>query len=91
VVTDPGGAQFANVHDLVDATNAINAKAAQSGGVGVPLDDVQADGPGFARHFANADIYFSAAAGAHEVHGAIRDKYNSLGGAAGTLGLPLTD
>ncbi len=78
-------------HELIDATNAINAKAAALGGAGVPLADVEAAGAGFVGRFVNADIYFSPATGTHEVHGAIRDKYNALGGAAGPLGLPLTD
>ena len=58
---------------------------------GVPFGDVDVSGTGFVRRFTNVDIYFSAVTGAHEVHGAIRDKYNDLGGASGLLGLPLTD
>ena len=58
---------------------------------GAPSADVDAAGTGFLRSFLNADIYFSPETGAHEVHGAIRDKYNTRGGAAGPLGLPLTD
>ncbi len=91
VVTDPSGSHVPNAHDIIDATNSINAKAAELGAVGVPFGDVHPDGTGFVRRFVNADIYFSRATGAHEVHGAIRDRYNALGGAAGALGLPLTD
>jgi hypothetical protein len=76
---------------LIDAEQAINAKAAALGWAGAPTADVDAAGAGFLRSFVNADIYFSPQTGAHEVHGAIRDKYNALGGAAGPLGLPLTD
>jgi LGFP repeat len=77
---------------LIDAGNAINAKAAELGWSGAPAGDVEAAaGAGFLRNFQNADIYVSAQTGAHEVHGAIRDKFNALGGAAGGLGLPLTD
>jgi LGFP repeat len=76
---------------MIDARNAINAKAAELGWAGAPADDVNPAGTGFVRSFLNADIYFSPQTGAHEVHGAIRDKYNVLGGAAGVLGLPLTD
>src|SRR5687768_17194150 len=76
---------------LIDAEHAINAKAAALGWAGAPTADVDAAGAGFLRSFVNADIYFSPQTGAHEVHGAIRDKYNALGGAAGPLGLPLTD
>jgi LGFP repeat-containing protein len=76
---------------MIEARNAINAKAAELGWAGPPADDVGPAGSGFLRSFLNADIYFSPHTGAHEVHGAIRDKYNTLGGAAGVLGLPLTD
>ena len=37
VVTDPGGSQFASVHEFIDATNAINAKAAELGGCRGPV------------------------------------------------------
>lgn len=76
---------------LIDAGHAIDAKAAALGWAGAPSADVDAAGPGFVRSFANADVYFSPETGAREVHGAIRDKYDALGGAAGPLGLPLSD
>jgi hypothetical protein len=76
---------------LIEATHAINAKAAELGWAGAPFADVDAAGAGFVRRFANADIYFSPQTGAHEVHGAIREKYDTLGGAASPLGLPVTD
>ena len=38
-----------------------------------------------------ATIYWSAATGAHEVHGAIRDKWLAAGGPAGFVGLPTSD
>ncbi|MBO0883623.1 MAG: aryl-sulfate sulfotransferase, partial [Mycobacterium sp.] len=46
---------------------------------------------GLAEDFAGGTIYWSAATGAHEVHGDIRDRYNALGGAGGFLGLPTSD
>jgi hypothetical protein len=48
---------------------------------------------GYGMQFPNCDIYYSAATGAHEVHGDIRAKYNSLGGDDSRLklGLPVTD
>jgi LGFP repeat len=92
VISGPGTSPFGNAHDMIDALNAINAKAAQLGWAGAPLEsDVQPEGGGFVRHFENADIYFSKATGAYEVNGAIRDKYNILGASEGLLGLPLTD
>lgn len=49
------------------------------------------NGKGSFRHFAGGSIYWTAAAGAHEVHGAIRDKWASLGWETGYLGFPTTD
>jgi hypothetical protein len=84
-------APFESVLELTESRNAINAKAAELGWVGAPFDDIEWVRIGFVRRFVNADIYVSPSTGAHEVHGAIRDKFNTLGGAAGPLGLPLTD
>ena len=50
-----------------------------------------ADGIGQYRDFQNASVYWSPDTGAHEVHGAIRDKWLSLGGPGGELGYPLTE
>lgn len=44
---------------------------------------------GRGQHFARGDIYWSTATGAHEVYGAILDRYLRMGGAAGPLGLPV--
>src|SRR5262245_57058659 len=41
--------------------------------------------------YQGGSIYWSDATGAHEVHGAIRDKWHSLGTEGGFLGYPLTD
>ncbi len=70
-VNDPTGPLLVLLQQLADAGNAINAKAAQLGGVGIPFADVDVAGTGFVRRFTNADIYFSPATGAHEVNGAI--------------------
>src|SRR5262245_49425731 len=43
------------------------------------------------RHFQGGSIVWSPQTGAYEVHGAIRDKYATLGWARGLLGYPLTD
>ena len=76
---------------LIAAEAAITAKAVALGNAGPPVGDVESVGNGFFRRFANDDIYFSPATDAHEVHGAIREKYGQLGGAGGVLGYPLTD
>lgn len=76
------------------AAGAINAKASSLGygsqdGVGV--EDVTTVPGGYLRRYANHDIYSTAKGAAFEVRGAIRAKYNALGGAAGLLGMPVTD
>jgi hypothetical protein len=55
---------------------------------------VEAERPvlgGRARTYQNGRIYWSAATGAHEVHGPILAAYLTRNGPAGCLGLPLTD
>lgn len=47
--------------------------------------------PGAFRHFERGSIYWSAATGAREVHGAIRDRWQETGWEQGPLGLPTTD
>jgi hypothetical protein len=49
------------------------------------------DGVGRYRHFQGGSIYWSPQTGAHEVHGAIRDKWSNLGWERSTLGYPVTD
>ncbi|MCI0409936.1 MAG: hypothetical protein L0191_15470 [Acidobacteria bacterium] len=49
------------------------------------------DGAGRVRHFKNGSIYWSASTGAHEVHGAIHQKWLELGAETGLLGYPQTD
>jgi uncharacterized protein with LGFP repeats len=49
------------------------------------------DGTGRFNHFTGGSIYWTPATGAHEVHGAIRDKWAALGWERGVAGYPLTD
>jgi uncharacterized protein with LGFP repeats len=65
----------------------------QAGFLGYPLTDEVAlqDGIGRCNHFQGGSIYWTPNTGAHEVHGAIRDEWTSLGWQAGFLGYPLTD
>jgi hypothetical protein len=49
------------------------------------------DGIGRFRHFDGGSIYWTPGRGAHEVHGAIREKWASLGWETGVLGYPITD
>lgn len=73
------------------AIAAIEAKASQLGGLPGAPGTFGVVAGGWVQTYEGCDIYYSEATGAHEVHGDIRAKYNFLGGAAGRLGLPLTD
>lgn len=76
---------------------AIRVKWAQVGGhagfLGYPVSDEVPCGPGEGRfnHFEGGSIYWRADIGAHEVHGAIRDKWASMGWQDSPLGYPISD
>ena len=60
--------------------------------LGYPTTDEQGAGHGGrASDFQGGAIYWSPTTGAHEDHGAIRDKFASLGYEYGFLGLPTSD
>ena len=62
------------------------------GWVGLPQsDETAAANGGRVSYFEHADIYWCGATDAHEVHGAIRERYAALGGPGGFLGYPFTD
>jgi hypothetical protein len=72
------------------------ASGSAGGPLGFPTSDEKRspDGVGRYNHFSGsggASIYWTAANGAHEVHGLIRAKWASLGWEAGPLGYPVTD
>jgi hypothetical protein len=75
----------------------IDAKYAQLGGPQGVLGNVigqlqeSPDGAGFYKQYRIGSIYFSPATGAHEVQGAIRDRWALLGAETGILGYPVTD
>jgi len=60
--------------------------------LGYPTSD-ESDGINGARYddFQRGKIYWSPSTGAHEVHGAILDRWASLGWEHSTLGLPVSD
>jgi uncharacterized protein with LGFP repeats len=67
----------------------------QSGGpagvLGFPITgELDASPGGRMNTFQNGYIVWSAATGAHEMHGAIRYKYDALGGSTGPLGFPVS-
>ncbi|MEM7063420.1 MAG: hypothetical protein AAF572_09680 [Cyanobacteria bacterium P01_B01_bin.77] len=61
--------------------------------LGYPITDETAtpDNIGRYNHFQGGSIYWTPDTGAHEVHGAIRDKWAHLGWEQGFLGYPVTD
>ncbi|MDQ1370533.1 MAG: hypothetical protein QOF20_2886, partial [Acidimicrobiaceae bacterium] len=61
--------------------------------LGYPTTDAlpTADTLGRYQLFQGGSIYWSAATGAHEVHGAIRATWNSLGNEGGSMGYPTSD
>lgn len=67
------------------------AFAAQHPGIGAPIGGPQEIPGGYVQQYQNATAYGLAWGVPHEVEGAIRDKYNQLGGAGGFLGFPTTD
>ena len=75
----------------------INAKyVAMGGAAGLlgPTTTAVAATPGASgwyRQYQQGRIYFTFASGAHEVHGAILDKWIALGAEAGPVGFPVTD
>ena len=79
------------------ATHAIEEKYGQLGGpnslLAQPITDVQVcpDGIGYFRVFQHGSIYWTPRVGAHEVHGAVRDKWEALGWERSFLGYPTTD
>lgn len=87
-----GGASVAIEELRKQADAAIAAKASELGNLaGSPLSDLIPIAVGWKRPYQGCDIYYSLRTGAHEVHGAIKAKYDALNGPEGVLGLPLTD
>jgi hypothetical protein len=55
------------------------------------LSEITAVPGGYFVRYPGQDIYYSTEWGAHEVHGDIKSKYDSLPFAGGLLGVPITD
>ncbi len=89
-------APVAHASPETDATDAINAAWDSAGGdastLGPRDGGLYPVGAGFGQNFVGGAIYFSPATGAKIMHGAILDKYRSLGGPADSdLGFPNID
>jgi uncharacterized protein with LGFP repeats len=65
----------------------------ERGFLGAPLNDETGtpDGVGRYNHFQYGSIYWTPQTGAHEVHGAIREKWKALGWERSFLGYPISD
>ena len=68
-----------------------DAMGADGSVLGLPRTDESAVPGGRMSSFVIGDVYWSPQTGAQSVQGAIRDKYQALGGAGGVLGLPVSD
>lgn len=98
-VHDPGPIVRGMMLDLgwpaSGAATPIAARYAALGGtssvLGTPVGGEYAVPGGTAQNYTWGRMYYSAATGVHEVHGAILSDYLSLGGPAGVLRLPVTD
>jgi hypothetical protein len=75
----------------------ITAKYFSLGGSGgflsAPMTNILTcpDGIGRFQHFVNGSIYYTPTTGAHEVHGAIRNRWSSMGWERSFLRYPITD
>ncbi|MDQ6651097.1 MAG: hypothetical protein M3Z02_13420, partial [Actinomycetota bacterium] len=63
----------------------------ESGLLGFPVSDERAASGGRLNVFQGGSVYWSPASGAHEVHGAIRDRWASMGSETGFLGYPVSE
>jgi uncharacterized protein with LGFP repeats len=85
------------VASVLVGTSEVDRHYAALGGAGsflgtaVTGEMLTPDGVGRFVHYAGGSIYWSAATGAWEVHGAIRDLWSARGWETGTLGYPVTD
>ncbi len=81
-------------HEVIgDINNKWVALGREAGLLGYPLTDETKtpDGVGRFNHFQNGSIYWTPTTGAHEVHGPIRAKWESMGWETGALGYPVKD
>lgn len=83
----------ANATVLLTPAQIIQSKAAALGFqvTGYAISDLEAVPNGHRIRYQNCDIYYSPAAGCHEIRGDIRARYDSMGGPFGHMGLPKSD
>jgi hypothetical protein len=78
----PGGGSFRTLW---------NQQGGMSGLLGDPTSNWYGVTGGQAQNFAGATAYWGPSTGTHEIHGAIRDRYNTLGGPNSSQGLPTSN
>ncbi|WP_307039755.1 LGFP repeat-containing protein [Agromyces ramosus] len=78
---------------LLVAVPAISAKRAEHPWLGeaVTLHARVGEAHVYRREYERGSVYWSERTGAHEAHGAIAERWQSVGGEASFLGLPTTD
>jgi hypothetical protein len=83
-----------DAHEVHGAILALWSELGRENGfLGYPLTDESTtpDGVGRFNHFQGGSIYWTPQTGAHEVHGAIRDLWASMGWETSFLGYPVTN
>jgi LGFP repeat len=95
IVCRTNGNSFVVYGDIFTKYLSVQGKAVGSpfpNWMGYPTQDVSVGlFYGLVGRFEYADIYWYSPFGAFEVHGSIRDRYNSLGQTASVLGYPISD
>lgn len=88
---------ISSIEDLIKFQHPITTKYRALGGaagwLGVAITPITKcpDTVGSYQHYVNGSIYYHPSVGAHEVHGLIRARWQSLGWERSFLGYPLTD
>ena len=78
----PGGGAFRALWNQLGGMNGL---------LGDPAGNWYGVTGGQSQNFAGATAYWGSSTGTHEIHGAIRDHYNALGGPNSVLGLPTSN
>jgi uncharacterized protein with LGFP repeats/methionine-rich copper-binding protein CopC len=80
-------------HEVRGAIRDTWVRLGAEGALGYPLTDELGtpDGRGRFNHFERGSVYWTPTTGAHEVHGAIRDYWASIGWERSWLGYPVSD
>jgi uncharacterized protein with LGFP repeats len=88
---DPGCVNYAGTPVCYDIRARYLALGGPDGPLGPPASgEFGVVNGGLGQHFRTGSIYWSAATGAWDVRGLIRDKYFSMGAERGVLGMPTT-